>query len=369
MESKHTILVLGGYGFFGQRIAAGLTAHPNIRLLLAGRRLDEAKRVALALQLPESSAIQLDTSTGTLANSFAQLGVQTVIHTAGPFQGQDYGVARAAIAAKSNYIDIADGRQFVSEISTLDSLARAAGVTIVSGASSLPALSSAVVERYLPLFSRLDAIRIGIASGARAPGIATVRGIFGYCGKAFQRLQNGANVVTHGWLDLHRHRFPPPVGVRLLGSCDVPDLDLLPKQFPSVHTVTFHAGFASHVGHMVVWSLALLVKLGLMRSATPFAGPLNALSRWIEPFVSDKGGMFVRLEGLGLDGNAMQKAWYLVAAQNHGPHVPCGAAIALAKRFAEGRLLKPGATPCVGMLSVKEYLDSLRDLDVHEIAP
>jgi uncharacterized membrane protein len=40
---------------------------------------------------------------------------------------------------------LADGRQFVAGISSLDALAAAAGLTVISGASSVPALSSAVI--------------------------------------------------------------------------------------------------------------------------------------------------------------------------------------------------------------------------------
>jgi hypothetical protein len=79
-------------------------------------------------------------------------------------------VAHAAIEVRCHYIDLADGRQFVAGISSLNAQALAAGVSVISGASSVPALSSAVVDRYLPRFARLDAIRMGISSGARAPG-------------------------------------------------------------------------------------------------------------------------------------------------------------------------------------------------------
>src|SRR5262249_27074313 len=149
-------------------------------------------------------------------------------------------------------------------IGGLSPLASAAGVTVISGASSVPGLSSAVVERYLPEFRCLDAIRIGISSGARAPGLATVRGVFSYGGKPIRALKDGVWVDAYGWLNLKRHRFPPPLGKRWLGSCDVPDLELFPKRYPSVQTVSFQAGFASDLGHLVVWSLACLVKGGVL---------------------------------------------------------------------------------------------------------
>src|SRR5439155_7734608 len=98
------------------------------------------------------------------------------LHSFPTRRSSDLAVARAAIEARSHYIDLADGRQFVVGISSLNAQALAAGVTVTSGASSVPALSSAVVDRYLPRFRRLDAIRMGISSGARAPGLATVKG-------------------------------------------------------------------------------------------------------------------------------------------------------------------------------------------------
>jgi hypothetical protein len=230
-------------------------------------------------------------------------------------------------------------------------------------------VSGAVVDRYAARLERLAAIRVGIASGARAPGLATVRGIFGYLGKPFTRLENGAWVTTHGWLDLHRHRFPRPLGVRLMGSCDVPDLEVFPARYPGVHTVTFHAGFASDLGHLVVYSLALLVRARVVPSALPCASPLNRMSRLLEPVVSHRGGMFVTLEGFGKDGRSSTLTWTLLAAQNHGPQIPCGAAIALVRKLAAGERLRIGASPCVGLLTVDEYLAPLRELDVREVPP
>src|SRR5437762_1612176 len=179
----HTVLVLGGYGFFGSRIASSLVSDPSIRLLVGGRRIDRAVALCESLGLGAEHAIEIDARAPGLDSQLSRHRVDTLIHTAGPFQAQDYAVPRAAIAARCNYVDLADGRDFVVGIGALNDSAVAANVAVVSGASSVPALSSAVVDRDLHRFSRLDAIRIGISSGGRAPGIATVKGIFGYCGK------------------------------------------------------------------------------------------------------------------------------------------------------------------------------------------
>ncbi len=363
----HTILVLGGYGFFGARICQALAPNSQIHLLIAGRNLAKAKAQATQVNLSPDQGLAIDAHAPNLAQRLSDLKVDTVIHTAGPFQGQDYVVARAAIAAGAHYIDLADGRDFVAGIGKLDLAAREKCVLVCSGASSLPALSSAVVDRYLHRFNRLDVIRHGIASGARAPGIATMRGVFGYCGQKFLRLVAGRWQTTHGWLDTRRYHFPSPVGARLLGSCDVPDLVLFPKRYQGVQTVTFHAGFASNSGHLFIWGAAQLVRAGLLPGIRPLATPLHVISQWLEPFVSDKGGMFVSLEGLGTDGKPLKLDWHLLAAQNHGPYIPCGAAIALAQKLANGDILAHGAMPCMGLLTVEDYLAALRNFDIQEM--
>jgi saccharopine dehydrogenase-like NADP-dependent oxidoreductase len=363
----HTVLVLGGYGFFGARISESLASEEPIHLLVAGRDARKAAALAVGLRLSPRQALALDTADPELARRLAELQVDTVINTAGPFQSQRYTVAMAAIQAGCHYVDLADGREFVTGIESLDPLARERGVSVISGASSVPALSCAVIDRYLPQFERLDSIEVGISSGARTPGLATVRGVFSYGGKPIREWRQGAWRTTYGWLDLTWHRFPKPVGLRLLGSCDVPDLTLFPKRYPTARTTTFHAGFANGAGHLVVWGLAWLARLRILPSLVPCAAPLSRISHWLEPLLSDQGGMFVCLSGEGPGGRRLHVNWNLLARQNHGPYIPCGAAIALARKFASGAALPIGAMPCVGLLSVKEFLAPLRNLDIREV--
>jgi len=363
----HNILILGGYGFFGSRISQALATNKGIRLLIGGRSIAKAQNVVSKLGLPLGQAIAIDALAANFSERLVELNVCTLIYTAGPFQNQDYSVARAAISAGVNYIDLADGRDFVAGIEQLDALARERGVFVTSGASSLPALSSAVVDRYMIKFKHLKAIRHGIGSGARAPGLATMLGVFGYCGKPFIRLQAGHWQTVYGWLDLQHHCFPRPVGKRFLGSCDVPDLILFPRRYQDVQTVTFHAGFASAPAHLFVWAASQLVRLGIIASLSSFVTPLHWISQRLEPFISDKGAMFVSMEGIGTDGQPLKLDWHLVAAQNHGPYIPCGAAIALATKLARGDQLPSSAMPCMGILTVEEYLAALDGFDIREL--
>jgi hypothetical protein len=77
--------------------------------------------------------------------------------------------------------------------------------------------------------------------------------------------------------------------------------------------------------------------------------------------------MFVAMDGIGVDGQVLSLEWQLLAAQNHGPHIPCGATIALATKLARGDALPPGAMPCMGILTVEDYLSALQGFDVREV--
>ncbi len=363
----HTVLVLGGYGNFGAHICRALASDPDIRLLIAGRSLEKAQRFAVQLGLPARRGQHMDAEVTTLASELRGLGVETLIHTAGPFQGQDYRVARACIEAGCNYIDLADARDFVANIWKFDAAAKAAGVLVTSGASSVPALSAAVVDHFLPQFSHLDSIRHGIATGAETPGLATMRAVMGYCGKPLTRLENGLRTSVYGWQNLHRHRYPAPVGTRWLGNCDVPDLDLLPQRFPTARTVTFHAGTGMPASHLAAWLLSWLVRWGLIENLAGWARPLQWLSRHMGSLGSGNSAMHVELAGLGQRGEPLTRTWHLLALNHDGPNIPAGAAIALARKLARGAALPTGAMPCIGLLTLEEYLAALTGLDIRQV--
>ena len=109
------IVVLGGYGNFGARICRGLAGDPDIELVVAGRNIDAAR--ALAREIGAQAAA-IDGADPQLAGALRENGAGLVIHTAGPFQGQDYHVAEAAARAGCHYIDLADGRRFVCDFAS-----------------------------------------------------------------------------------------------------------------------------------------------------------------------------------------------------------------------------------------------------------
>ncbi|HSC84260.1 MAG TPA: saccharopine dehydrogenase NADP-binding domain-containing protein, partial [Pseudomonas sp.] len=361
MEKEFGVVVLGGYGNFGNVIVQRLLKIGGMRVWVAGRDLGKARVLAEA---SGAEALQLDMNSADLAAQLRMLGAQMLISTAGPFQQQDYRVAQACIEAGLHYADLADAREFVCAIGELDEAARQAGVLVCSGASSVPALAAGVIDELLPRFSRLDEIWHGISSSEKTPGVSTLAAVLNYCGKAFLQWRDGAWQRVYGWQDLSAHDFAAPLGRRWVGNCDIPDLQLFPARYPGVRSVRFSAGVGLRATQFGTWLLSWLVRGGLLRSGVPLAGFLRRGAVALEPFGDGLSGMFVRLRGLGPTGQPQTLCWELQALHNDGPNIPCMAAVALARKLAAGTLQARGAMPCLGLLTLTEYLAELDGLAI-----
>ncbi len=363
------MLLLGGYGFFGRRLAARLARDPLIELTICGRDLAAAEALASSLNEQTGSARfharRIDVLAPALVDDIRASGASVVVHAGGPFQGQGYGVARACIDAGTHYIDLSDGREFVCGISALDVEARKADVCVISGASSVPALSSAAADALARGFLQVDAIDIGINPGNRTErGLATVTAILGYCGAAIPHWRGGRWQESIGWQGLRRQRYPDPVGVRWLAHCDVPDLQLMPERFPGVGMVTFRGGIELRWLLAGTWLMAAMRRAGLVRDWSRHSARLKAFSDLFIGFGTDAGAMHVELTGAGPDGRALRRCWTLVAKDGDGPFVPTLAAAALVGKLARGALAFRGAGPCVGLLAVQDFLDAAQGLAI-----
>ena len=364
--AEHRVVVIGGYGFFGRRLVERLTSQPDAHVIVAGRSLQDAQALVDRLR-PQAKArldaAVVDATSVDLRRELERLSPTTVVLASGPFQGQDYRVARVCISVGANYIDLADARAFVVGIRELDSIAKAAGVFVSSGASSVPALSSAVVDHLVRGMSSVDNIDIGISPGNRTErGLSTVKAILSYCGKAIPA--HGPTRMI-GWSGSRRHRYPAPVGSRWLSPCDVPDLALLPRRYPGEPTVRFGAGLELSFLHRGMNVMAWAAHHGLVRDWSAHARWLKKAADIFKGWGSDAGAMHVSVSGRRNDDDEASSSWCLVATHGDGPYVPTLAAAALVRKLATSDGLPAGAMPCVGSLSLEDFEEEARGLNIY----
>lgn len=362
-----SVLVLGGYGVFGGRIAERLAREPAIEVIIAGRSAERAAEFSSRLAKDAQARIRHSRLDGmeVEARDLMTLGARVVVNASGPYQHQDYRLARACIAAGAHYIDLADAREFVTGIGTLDEEARTADVLVVSGASTVPALAAAVIDEHVPLFGALETATIVIAPGnSFDPGLATTQSILGSLGRPIRApLDPSTAVQTYGWQSLHRLKIPG-LGGRWLGACDTPDIDLLPQRYKGLRSTRVFAALEVGAFHLGLWGTSWLVRSGLLRNPERLAAPLLRVKHALRFLGSDVGGMAVILEGKSRDSAPRRVDWHLIAKRGHGPYVPGIASVILSKGLLAGRLQQRGAMPCLGLFTLAEFLSEVDDLAI-----
>lgn len=350
------VLVIGAGGVFGSRLCEGLLRH-GFEVVAAGRDAGRAEATAARLRAAFPGevveAMPLDTGTLTPA-ALGASGADIVADAAGPFQGAEPLSARAAIAAGLHYVDLADGRDFVAAFPGLDRAARAANVVALTGCSSTPALSNAVLDRLTEDWREVIAVEAAISPGARAPrGLSVMQAILSWLGRPVRVFEGGRWTTRPGWSGLYRRDFGR-AGRRRVSLCDTPDLDLFPARFEPRERGLFLAGLEPWPAHLGAWVMARLVEM-LRFDPVPLAGLLLRVSSGFAVAGSDRGAMRVEAIGVDGEGRATRAVWRLVAEPGEGPVTPSLPALAAIRAIAAGRVA-PGARACVGVLTLEEIV-------------
>jgi len=119
--------------------------------------------------------------------------------------------------------------------------------------------------------------------------------------------------------------------------------------------VTFRAALEVSVQHLALWALAAARRIGVPIPIARWAPMLNRVAAWLDRFGSGTGGMKVRVVGTDLLGRRTKREWEVVAKDNHGPEIPCMAAVILALKLGRNAELRLGAKVCMGSISLDEF--------------
>lgn len=356
------VLIIGGYGSFGGRIVELLRDEPSLTLVVSGRSLDRASacctRTAGAATLVPA-AFDRD---GDLADQLARLKPDLLIDASGPFQGYGsgrYRVIEACLALQINYLDLADSSDFVAGIGTLDEAARRHGCFALSGASSFPALTAAVVRRLSADMVRVDGIIGGVAPSPYAiVGENVVRAIAGYAGQAVPVHRDGKTAMSYPFTEYRRFTIAPPgclpLCSRLFSLVDVPDLRQLAMLCPEAQSVWIGAAPAPAILHRILAAMAWLVRWRIVPTLSPLAPAMHLAMRHLR-WGERRGGMFVRVEGADASGLASARSWHLIAEGETGPYIPAMAAAALVRKTLQGVPPGPGARAATRELELEDY--------------
>lgn len=359
--TKPRILIIGGYGVFGGYLAERLLETPRkYDVIIAGRTLSKATTFAnrfsgAAFKIDRNSSIEV------LEKSLLPLKLDIIVDASGPFDftttNNGYSVAKTAIKLGIHYIDLADDADFVANISALNSEALKSGVSIISGASSVPALSSAVVDALSSDLKSIETIEYAILPGNKAPrGRAVVDSILGQAGKPFKRWQDGDWKSATCWGDLTSIPLNIPdrksVKAKWASELKIPDTLLFPNHYQA-NNIIFRAGLELKIMQGGLWLLRKLVRWKILKSLRPFSGPIFQAAKLLEPFGTDRGGMVVNVTGANNLGVNQTNCWTLIAEAGDGPRIPPTPTYILIEKLLAGKM-KAGAYPALSLFTLEE---------------
>ncbi len=290
-----------------------------------------------------------------------------VINMVGPYHGQPYDAARAAIECGSHYCDIADARDFVTGIVELDDAAKVAEVAVLAGASSVPTLTAAYLDEALTDMRAIHRVDYGISAGEQSNfGSGTVAAVLNFVGERFTILKNGEMVPVRGWSGLHSKKYPE-LGRRWFGRGNIVDHALFADRYPGLRHSTFWAGHGVALMHFGTVILGWLRALRLLPRLDQFAPFLAKFSRLFDRLGRGLSGFHMKIEGEAADGSATVRQHWIIARQGHGPYIPCTAVVLIAKMLAEGQSIPSGARPCLDIISLDQYRAGFAGLDINWI--
>ena len=356
------ILIVGGYGVFGGRLAFVLRDEPALTLIIAGRSMVKAQAFCAALGGSAATEPAVFDRDGDLARLLGDLQPNLVVDATGPFQTygpEPHRLVEAAIAAGIDYLDLSDGSDFVCGISRFDGEAKRRGVYVLSGVSSFPVLTAAVVRDLAAGLARVDEIVAGVAPSPYAGvGLNVIRAIAGYAGQPIELMRDGKPAFGYALTETMRLTICPPGELPLHNTrfslVDVPDLQLLPARWPGLRSIWIGAGPTPEIFHRFLNLLAWAVRLRLLPSLAWLAPLFHSVTnrvRWGE----HRGGMLVRVEGETADCERVSRTWHLLAEGDDGPLIPSMAIAAIVGRVQAGRVPPAGARSAIGDLDLADF--------------
>jgi saccharopine dehydrogenase (NAD+, L-lysine forming) len=235
--SAGAILIVGGYGVVGARIAADLAPDYPDQVMIAGRSVERAQKVATALgHGARGRAIDVELPTSIDA---ALVGVRAVM---GCIDQPGRRLLHAAIERGLRYTDITPhlcelGRGAAYE--QVVARARACGARVVLGTGIVPGISNVMVRALAQTLGGADAIETALLLCASdVTGPASFDYFLQELAMPFEIHVDGADRAARAFSEPRTVEFPAPLGVRPAYLFPFSDQVLYPRTMGARTAVT-----------------------------------------------------------------------------------------------------------------------------------
>jgi saccharopine dehydrogenase-like NADP-dependent oxidoreductase len=256
--TERGILIAGGYGVVGRRIAADLA--PDYQVIVAGRHLEQAKATAAAIgHGVRSREIDVTVEASIVA---ALAGIETIVSC---IDQPRRGLLRAAIERGLRYTDITPHLVELGSGAAYEEIgasARASGARVVLGTGIVPGISNVMVRALAHTLGGAAVIETSLLlSASDASGPASFDYFVKELTMPFAVHVDGANRPAQAFSDPRVIEFPSPFGPRSAYLVPFSDQVLYPRTMGAQTALTRLAIEPARLGRL----LAASVRLGAVR--------------------------------------------------------------------------------------------------------
>jgi len=332
MHARKDILIVGGYGTVGRRIAANLAPDYPGRIVVAGRSLERATQ--LAVELGHDVRARQANVDDPASIAAALEGVGVVVSC---IDQREPHLLHAAIARGLAYTDITPHLMQRRPTQAVKAEAARNGAHILLGAGLAPGISN--------MLARLGADRVGAVQSVVSNILLSVGDAYGVASRSYIMeeialpytiLIGGRQLSARAFAGAARVPFPSPIGWRTAYLFPFSDQVSFPETLGAQTAFARLALNPAWLGDL----MSALVRLGVPALARRRAGAqerFNRLMGWLQRKYAglDRYGVVVEVRG----SRGVVRASLVGHAQATGTAI--GAA-ALARTLAEGEVERPG---------------------------
>ena len=351
MHNPSGILIAGGYGVVGRRIAALLASRFPERVLIAGR--DERQAESLCRELGHGTRARRIDVEDAASIALALLGVGTVMSCVAQREPH---LLRASIARGIAYTDVAPRHAFWRGAEEMAVEALRTGARIVLGAGLSPGISNMMAAKLAKAVGRVDRIETAILlSLGDEYGPDSLQHVLDAVTEPFTLLEEGHEHEAVPFSRAQRIDFPKPLGSRSAYLFPWSDVVYYPRTLGARTSVGRFALDPAWVSGLA----ALLVRAGARRWLKRvgfFRGNGGAIDYLKRVYAShDRFALVVTVEG----GDRVMK---MSLAGRHQADATAAGAVLVAGALAGGDVEQPGVWLPEQVISHDRFFESLASL-------
>jgi saccharopine dehydrogenase (NAD+, L-lysine forming) len=230
-DEQKTILVLGGYGAVGSAVCEELARTFAGRIIVAGRNLKQARRLAQQLGR-RVEAVQVDAAQPA---AYRDLLSKTSV-VVNCVEYNNVAVARECLRQAAHYVEVSATAQILAQIETLQAEAARGQATAVLSVGVAPGLTNLLAHHALSRLGPLARADLFVLLGlGEAHGEAAIRWTLQNMGRPFTLGSGNTGRQVRSFVEGRATRMPPPFGRRTAYRFDFSDQHTLPTTLGILH--------------------------------------------------------------------------------------------------------------------------------------